>query len=257
MSLKELSPSYYNRLSNVCSAAGSGDSLLNIGCSDGIFERRLQKKFKRLVGMDINPADIGAAKMNAPKNAEFTVADAQNLPFKNSEFDVALCSEVLEHVGDDLRALKEMHRVLKKGGRAVLTVPQRNYPFTYDPINAVLERLTGKHLQLGVWGYGDERVYTEKELKSLLEKAGFKIKKMEFLSHYFLGFCENYIAQILQPLVKSSPSNRPSSKKAVIPAERVPPKPLAAIRDFIISTDNKLFPNSHVSIDIFAEVEKP
>lgn len=257
MSLKELAPSFYNRLSKVTAAAGEGTKLLNVGCSDGDFERRLHKNFKSLTGIDINKADIGQAKLLAPKNANYVVANAEKLPFQTGEFDTIICSEVLEHVDNDLKAAKEMFRVLKKGGKAVITVPQGNYPFTYDPINAFLERTTGKHLPLGVWGFGDDRVYYEKELKELLEKAGFRIKKMRFLSHYFLGLCENYIAQIFQPLVKPDPHNKATSKKASISSERTPPKPLTAIRDFIIRTDDKLFPRSRVSIDILVEAEKP
>lgn len=255
--MKELAPSFYNRLSNVCSAAGSGNALLNVGCSDGTFERMLSARFRRIVGVDINPAEIEAAKANAPKNASFVVADAQKLPFDSGAFDVVVCSEVLEHIENDLKAVDEMLRVLKQGGRLVLTVPQKNYPFTYDPVNAVLEFLAGRHLPLGVWGYGDERVYTEASIRALLEKAGFKLKKMRFLSHYFLGLCENYIAQILQPLVKSDPANKAASGKAVISAERRPPKALVALRDFIIRTDAALFPESRVSIDILVEAEKP
>lgn len=49
--------------------------------------------------------------------------DIHHMPFEANRFDVVLCNHVLEHVQDDLQALREIHRVLKSGGRAILQVP--------------------------------------------------------------------------------------------------------------------------------------
>ncbi len=257
MSLKELAPSFYNRMSNLAEAAGSGKKFLEIGCSDGLLEEKLQKKFTSLTGIDTNASDIEIAGKSGIKNAEFLVADAEKLPFKNSTFDKIICSEVLEHVDDDAKAIREMHRVLKAGGKVIITVPQKKYPFTFDPVNAVLEALSGKHLPLGVYGYGDKRAYDYMALKRLFEKNGFEIIEERFLSHYFLGLCENYLSQILQPLVKTDYSNRASSGRApAIRRDKKPPKALAGIRDFIIAADEKLFRNSRTSIDIMIIAQK-
>lgn len=257
MSLKELAPSFYNRMSNLAEAAGSGKNFLEIGCSDGLLEEKLQKRFTSLTGIDANSSDIEIALNSRIKNARFLVADAEKLPFKGNSFDRIICSEVLEHVDDDAAAVKEMHRVLKADGKIIITVPQKNYPFTFDPVNAVLEALSGRHLPLGVYGYGDKRAYDYMALKKLFEKNGFEIIEERFLSHYLLGLCENYLSQILQPLVKTDYSNKASSGKApIIRRDKKPPKALAKIRDFIISADEGLFSNSRTSIDIMLIARK-
>ena len=257
MSLKELAPSFYNRMSNLAEAAGSGKKLLEIGCSDGLLEEKLQKKFTSLTGIDTNSSDIEIARKSGIKNAKFLVANAEKLPFKSSTFDKIICSEVLEHVDDDAKAIREMRRVLKGSGEAIITVPQKNYPFTFDPINAVLETLFRRHLPLGVYGYGDKRAYGYAELKKLFEKNGFEIIEIRFLSHYLLGLCENYLSQIFQPLVKTDYSNKAKFGKApAIRRDKKPPKALARIRDFIISADEKLFKNSRTSIDIMIIARK-
>jgi SAM-dependent methyltransferase len=49
--------------------------------------------------------------------------DVQAMPFKDDEFDIVICNHVLEHVPDDRKALREIYRVLKKGGFALMQVP--------------------------------------------------------------------------------------------------------------------------------------
>ena len=53
-------------------------------------------------------------------------ADVCNLPFNENEFDFVLCNHVLEHVYDDEKAMKEIYRVLKHKGKAILQVPVDN-----------------------------------------------------------------------------------------------------------------------------------
>jgi SAM-dependent methyltransferase len=62
----------------------------------------------------------------------FVVADATRLPFKEGVFDHTICSEVLEHVGDDGMALKELSRVMGPSGRLILTFPHRKFYFAND-----------------------------------------------------------------------------------------------------------------------------
>ena len=56
-------------------------------------------------------------------------AAGESLPLPSGKFDLILSHEVLEHVRDDVQAVQEMVRVLKKGGRAAIFVPNRGYPF--------------------------------------------------------------------------------------------------------------------------------
>jgi SAM-dependent methyltransferase len=62
-------------------------------------------------------------------NTAILSAAGERLPFPDASFDLILSHEVLEHVQDDRRAAEEMARVLRYGGRAVIFVPNRGYPF--------------------------------------------------------------------------------------------------------------------------------
>ena len=58
-----------------------------------------------------------------------SAALGEHLPFPSTSFDLVLSNEVIEHVSDDLQAVKEMVRTLKPGGRLVLFCPNRGYPY--------------------------------------------------------------------------------------------------------------------------------
>jgi SAM-dependent methyltransferase len=63
----------------------------------------------------------------SPRAADIQKIDVTAIPFPDESFDVIICNHVLEHVGDDLTALSEMHRVLRPGGCAVLQTPYSNF----------------------------------------------------------------------------------------------------------------------------------
>ena len=62
----------------------------------------------------------------------YVAADGMRLPFKAGTFDHTICSEVLEHLADDRKALQELARVLKPSGQLIITFPHRKFYFTYD-----------------------------------------------------------------------------------------------------------------------------
>ncbi|MBN1615497.1 MAG: methyltransferase domain-containing protein [Deltaproteobacteria bacterium] len=59
-------------------------------------------------------------------------ADGMELPFRDGTFGVAVCSEVLEHIDDDRRAIREMARVVQPGGVVIVTFPHRHFYFAWD-----------------------------------------------------------------------------------------------------------------------------
>jgi SAM-dependent methyltransferase len=62
----------------------------------------------------------------------YVAADGMQLPFKTGIFDHTICSEVLEHLADDRKALQELARVMKPSGQLILTFPHRKFYFAYD-----------------------------------------------------------------------------------------------------------------------------
>ena len=66
------------------------------------------------------------------RSGSYVAADGIRLPFKTGSFDQTICSEVLEHVVDDWKALQELARVMKPSGQLILTFPHRKCYFAYD-----------------------------------------------------------------------------------------------------------------------------
>lgn len=179
--------------------AQSGDRILEVGCGDGFYLHLLSnmgiRKLK-LVGVDFNPMALASAKKNlVRKRVTLKCADLmKKIPFKPESFDKIIMSEVAEHLPDDVKGLKEVRRVLKKGGILVLTVPNKNYPFFWDPVNWILEHTTGKHIKEGFWaGLWNQhlRLYKPNEIKKSVEKAGFKVEKIESMTWWCLPFNHN------------------------------------------------------------------
>ena len=91
------------------------------------------------------------------KTGHYVVADATRLPFKEGVFRSVVCSEVLEHIEDDLGAVGQMASVLEEGGRLIVTFPHRRDFFAVD------DRFVGHH-----------RRYELPEMIGLLEKSGLR-----------------------------------------------------------------------------------
>lgn len=106
--------------------------VLDVGCGTGMFSRNLARKAKWVFGIDISAGSLKKAQHNKfnekIKNLTFARADVENLPFKNETFDSISCIGALQLFPDTEKALTEMNRVLKKGGRlVVMTYLRRRY----------------------------------------------------------------------------------------------------------------------------------
>jgi SAM-dependent methyltransferase len=103
-----------------------GKRILDVGCGLGFYVRRLRDFSDEVYGVDVDLDNVAEASETLPN---IQVAPAEKLPFANDFFDVVLSHEVLEHVDDDRQAVAEAIRVLRPGGRLVVFVPNRLYPF--------------------------------------------------------------------------------------------------------------------------------
>lgn len=128
-------------------------------------ERNLQKVFKannkiKYVNGDLNP-------LIAEK-----VIDITDINFENNYFDFIICNHVLEHVKDDKKAIRELFRVLKPGGEAILQVPMfKTMIKTFEDFSIVLSEEREKY-----FGQKDHLRIYGKDYKEKLESEGFKVK---------------------------------------------------------------------------------
>lgn len=178
----------------------TGDKILDVGCGDGYYLYLLSNlglKLK-LTGTDFDPNALASARKNL-KGTRIPLVQAdlmKGLPFPDNSFDKAVMSEVAEHLPNDVKGLKEVYRVLKPGGILCLTVPNSNYPFLWDPVNWVLERLFNTHIRSGFWsGIWNQhlRLYKQEEIEGVIKKAGFEVETVESLTWWSLPFNHNLL----------------------------------------------------------------
>jgi SAM-dependent methyltransferase len=93
-------------------------TVLDIGCGD-CFYKYLLNSGARYIGMDIFEAE----NFDYGKNSDIVRFDGTTIPLENQSVDHIICSEVLEHVSEPAPLIAEMHRVLKQGGDAFITIP--------------------------------------------------------------------------------------------------------------------------------------
>ena len=112
-----------------------GMSVLDCGCGPGALTFGLAEAVApgRAVGIDLEPGMVELASQiaadNGHANLEFQVADINDLPFDDGEFDVVFSSAVTEHLPDPVTALRELRRVMKPGGITAVIRTEWTFPF--------------------------------------------------------------------------------------------------------------------------------
>ena len=89
-------------------------NLIDVGCGNKPY-KELFKHCKSYIGLEIEGDNV--------KNSADFLYDGKKFPFENEKFDSAICSEVLEHIFEPREFIREIHRVLKKNGLIILTLP--------------------------------------------------------------------------------------------------------------------------------------
>jgi SAM-dependent methyltransferase len=152
--------------------ARSGERVLDLGCGAGRFVAALRDAGSEPVGVELAEAALERARRNAP-GADLRLLERDgSVPLDHGEVDLVWCTEVLEHVPDTIALLTEARRVLKRGGRLLVTVPDHGllkrtliallrHDAHYDPL--------GQHV----------RFYTRRSLARALHATGFTDVRIE------------------------------------------------------------------------------
>lgn len=120
--------------------------------------------FKKQKNLDYITADI----VSPIADLHF---DLHDIPLKDNSFDIIFCNHVLEHVEDDHQCMKELYRVMKKGGWGIFQVPiDYNNKITYEDSKII----SPKDREIHFWQKDHVRLYGL-DYPNRLEKAGFKI----------------------------------------------------------------------------------
>ena len=144
-------------------------SLLDVGCGTGNTITLLNDQFpnKKYTGMDLSENMIKVAKKKNISNALFMTGDAENMPFKDNEFDVIVCKESFHHYPNVEKFFKECYRILKKRGRLIIMDVE-------PPVEII--RWIYNHFLLHLMNTGDVHVYNIAETENLYRSNGFKLE---------------------------------------------------------------------------------
>lgn len=162
----------------------------------------------RLVGLELEEEIIRKAHTNVGHLPDVTLTrgNIYALPFPDDYFDGVILSEILEHIDDDVRGLREVWRVLKPGGVVAITVPNANYPFWWDPINKTLETWWNTKIRTGplagIWA-NHVRLYNLPELRDAVLNANFHVEAERAFTHHSFPFIHNIVYGLGKPLLES------------------------------------------------------
>src|SRR2546423_11936402 len=149
------------------SAAGQRAPLniLDVGCGTGA-NLEMLSEFGWAEGVDVSAEALSFCRARGLENVK--QGEAESLPYKDNSFDLVTGLDVVEHLDDDLAGLKEMRRVLRRGGHALLFVPAFMF----------------------LWGVQDDisnhrRRYTLPGLKRKMREAGFEVSRATYVNISF------------------------------------------------------------------------
>ena len=149
--------------------APSGSRILDLGCGNGISSRLLNQADFDVVGTDISALFLEETQEWENPKLRYKVCDVLELPFENNSFDMICSNELIEHLPDVETALTEMIRVVRKGGKVVLSGPNLCSPIT--PFLDWIRMMFGKPGR-PVWGETKQQA-----LQQLKRNCGLYINK--------------------------------------------------------------------------------
>ena len=141
--------------------------ILDVGCGTGA-NLELLSRFGDAEGVDVSHDALAFCRARGLENVRH--GEAERLPYRDGSFDLVTALDVVEHLDDDVAGLKEMRRVLRPGGRALLFVPAFMF----------------------LWGVQDDvsnhrRRYTLRGLRRTVRAAGFEVERATYANISFFA----------------------------------------------------------------------
>lgn len=177
--------------------------ILDLGCGGGRISEALPYYYPSasVHGCDVSGTAIANAKRFGSGKVQYKRISKGILPYANNYFNACICLDVMEHVPDLDLFLREVKRVLKKGGSFLVIVPCEGEPFTYT---WVFQRLRlGDKLTFQFFGHIHPE-FTHASVLSLLESHGFRIEKKAYSEHPFyqwMHVCIFFVPKLLLALL--------------------------------------------------------
>jgi SAM-dependent methyltransferase len=186
----------------------AGGRVADVGCGTGELLRQLAETWpaSELVGVDFAASRLRTAAAAAPP---VTLVDADlgaGLPFADAVFDAVFCTEVLEHLKDPVRCLREIRRVLAPGGRLTLSVPNAS---GFAPFHRLTPLVPGAWLRGKLLPYEHpantdqpiDTCWTFGEIEALVSAGGFVVEARDGLAYFRYLEMLPVVRTVWRPLV--------------------------------------------------------
>lgn len=176
---------YYHYLkSSICipflvTHANREKTFLDAGAGRGPYTYIAKDLYKKTYCFEFDEHELDAARKNIKEheNIIFKQVDLTDIPLESQSIDIAICSEVLEHIPDIQKAVNELYRVLKPGGKILISMPNKNSLF-YKNVRRKLRDLRAKpqnqytHTE---WEAIRHISFNSKDIESYITSAGLNI----------------------------------------------------------------------------------
>lgn len=176
---------------------GNGLKMADIGCGTGYHLRRYQERGFEITGVDGSEEMLKQARLANP-GIEFIQTDVDSVPLPSATYDYALCIEVLRYLPDILPSLKEIKRILKPNGTALITAAPIYQANLYPIVNRlILMKKAGNLTQLKQYFHS----YSELREKSL--EAGFTDIEIHGVYGGFSIWLERFVPSLMPSYLKA------------------------------------------------------
>lgn len=164
-----------------------GDLLLcDVGCGTGATMQQMLQ-FGKVIGIDMSPLALRCCRQRGLNG--LIMSKAEQLPLKSNSADVIVATDILEHLADDISALKEFHRILRPGGFAVITVPAFGLLWSEHDLALM-----------------HHRRYTAPQLAQRCKESGFRVDRTTYALWLLFPFA--VVTRLLQRRYGKTPQAR-------------------------------------------------
>jgi 2-polyprenyl-3-methyl-5-hydroxy-6-metoxy-1,4-benzoquinol methylase len=151
------------------------ENILEVGCAGGMTGKALREKgFKEIIGIELNEEVVQAGRSYYD---QLIIGDVEevHLPFEKEHFDCILYGDVLEHLVDPWKVLKNHHALLKRGGAIICSIPNIRH---YRIIKKLFFKGKWEYTEDGIMDKTHLRFFTLDSIRRMLGEAGFQIKSI-------------------------------------------------------------------------------
>ncbi|MFI5202640.1 MAG: class I SAM-dependent methyltransferase [Candidatus Kapaibacterium sp.] len=168
---------------------------LDVGCGNGAQTIFFARHFERWMAIDVEEGRLAEFRRelergsyeSTTKRHEIVRYDGERIPVEDNTVDMLTCIEVIEHTRSDTQTVQELFRVLRPGGTAIITVPNKWWIFETHGANLPL--IPWNRVPFFSWlpkrihsKYAKARIYRKAQIETLIRDAGFEIQRSVYVT---------------------------------------------------------------------------